>query len=157
MTDATAVVKLTNDVTAQLQETTSTAVGSIAGASTDSQTNATVINPTQAQLPSLSNPTELIQKTGQVTLGVEINQNGVKVNAGADLKAALANLAKVDICLDASASLGSIDDGSLADCSQLENLKTVPEPTNIAALGIISTYILFLKGKLSKSGKVSVS
>lgn len=155
--DTTAGVSIINNITATLQETTNTTVSSIGGVSTDSQTTATVINPTQVQLPSLSNPTELIQKTGQATLGLQINQQGVTVDAGADLSLGLGNLAQVGICLDGNVSLGSTGRNALADCTKPDEPERVPEPATIGGLGLISAYMMFLKRRLSKSTKVSVS
>ncbi|HEY9804666.1 MAG TPA: PEP-CTERM sorting domain-containing protein [Leptolyngbyaceae cyanobacterium] len=161
--DTTASIAQTNSITAQLQETTSTTVSSVAGVSTDSQTTATVINPTQllnpseVQLPSLSNPKELIQKTGQATVGLQVNQQGVTLNTGADLNLGLGNLAQVGICLDGNVSLGSTGRNALADCTKPNEPERVPEPATIGGLGIISAYMMFLKRRLSKSRKVSVS
>ncbi|MBD2503485.1 PEP-CTERM sorting domain-containing protein [Anabaena azotica] len=155
--DTTAGVSLINNITATLQETTNTTVGSIAGVSTDSQTTATVINPTQLQPPSLSNPKELIQKTGQVTLGLQVNQQGVTLNTGANLNLGLGNLAQVGICLDGNVSLGSTGRNALADCTKPDEPERVPEPATIGGLGLISAYMMFLKRRLSKSRKVSVS
>jgi hypothetical protein len=68
----------------------------------------------------------------------------------------LGNLAQVDICLDGSAVLGSTDDGSLALCSLSKESRSVPEPGTIFGLGIISAYMIFLRGKLSNSRKTSI-
>ncbi|MBD2385691.1 PEP-CTERM sorting domain-containing protein [Cylindrospermum sp. FACHB-282] len=147
---ATTETVVTNGVTSSLQETTQTNIGTLAGASTDSQTTATVVNPTEAQLPSLNNPTEIIQTTGQgILLGVEANQQGLQANVGADLTVGVGNLANIKICLDGSASIGSPDAGSLANCSTSTEPRKVPEPGIIGSLALLGVYFISRKSQLS--------
>jgi hypothetical protein len=144
---ATSQTVATNGVTTSLQETTLSNIGTLAGASTDSQTTATVVNPTDAQIPSLNNPTEIVQKTGEATLGVEANQQGVQANVGADLTIGVGNLANVNICLDGSASLGSPDAGSLANCSTSNQPREIPEPGIIGSLALLGVYFISRKSQ----------
>lgn len=147
-TQTTTTTSLTNTLNTNLQETTNTAVGTIAGASTDSQTTTTVVNPTEI-LPALtstvSNPETLIEPNGQLNGTVTVNNEGVKVDTSADLNVKVGSLADVNICLDGSASIGSPDHGSLANCSQQP--REVPEPAFIGGLIILGAYLMTNKKK----------
>ncbi|HLO84371.1 MAG TPA: PEP-CTERM sorting domain-containing protein [Nostocaceae cyanobacterium] len=160
---AAAGATLGNTLNATLQETTNTALGTIAGASTDSQTTATVVNPTQivpALTSTLSNPSTLIQPNGQLGLGVGINNQGVKADADANLSVGVGDLAQVKICLDASASIGSPDNGSLANCYKKPKPpepKKTPEPAAIGGLAVLGAYLFTRKNKaanLAKSAQI---
>jgi hypothetical protein len=144
---------LTDSLNATLQETTNTAVGTIAGASTDSQTTATIVNPTQivpALTSTLNDPSSLIQPDGQLNIGVTINDQGVKADVNTNLNLGIGDLANVNICLDGSASVGSPDDGSLANCPQKpQKPKEVPEPAFIGGLVLLGAYLTVGKKKIS--------
>jgi hypothetical protein len=144
----TTTTSLTNTLNTSLQETTNTTVGTIAGASTDSQTTATVVNPTEI-LPALtstvSNPETLIEPDGQLNGTVTVNNEGVKVDTNADLNIKVGSLADVNICLDGSASIGSPDSGSLANCSQQP--REIPEPAFIGGLFLLGGYLMTNKKK----------
>ncbi|TAE61650.1 MAG: hypothetical protein EAZ76_04805 [Nostocales cyanobacterium] len=147
-TQTTTTTSLTDTLNTSLQETTNTTVGTIAGASTDSQTTATVVNPTEidsALTSTLSNPENLIEPNGQLNGTVMVNDEGVKLETNADLNVTVGSLADVNICLDGSASIGSPDNGSLANCS--EQPRQVPEPAFIGGLFMLGGYLITHKKK----------
>ncbi len=151
--DATAKTEIKKGVTSSAQETTSTTVGTVAGASSDSQTTASVADPTQLNLSSLSKylnqPTEIIQKTGQATVAVESDKEGIHIGAKADLGVKVDPLANVGICLDSNVSLSSPNPSSAANCS--ESITQVPEPGAIGGLALIGAYLIYRrKGKVSR-------
>ena len=133
-------------IDADLKETTTTNVGQLAGASTDSLTTASVTDPTKVNLDSLkqqlNEPTEIIQKTGEATVKIKSDEQGIHVDAKADLGVEVAKLATVGICLDGSASLGSRDDGSLANCHKSVKPQEVPEPGAIGGIALLGAYLI---------------
>ncbi|MBC1238298.1 PEP-CTERM sorting domain-containing protein [Nostoc sp. 2RC] len=114
VTKTTSTVEVGKNVTATVQETTNTTVGQVAGASTDSTTTAKV-DPSQI-VPSLTNPTELLQITGGAALGIQSNQQSTQADAQANLGVGIGDFATVGICLDANATLGILNQGSSANC-----------------------------------------
>jgi hypothetical protein len=124
VTTTTNTAEVGKGVTATLQETTNTTIGQLAGVATDSTTTAEVKDPSQAQLPSLDNPTALVQTTGQAAVGTNTTQQSTQADAKADLGLEIADFAKVGICLDASATLGIVNEGSSANCSK--TVETLP-------------------------------
>ncbi|MBD2611955.1 PEP-CTERM sorting domain-containing protein [Nostoc punctiforme FACHB-252] len=126
VTKTTSTVEVGKNVTATVQETTNTTVGQVAGASTDSTTTAKV-DPSQI-LPSLTNPTELLQITGGAALGIQSNQQSTQADAQANLGVGIGDFATVGICLDANATLGILNQGSSANCPKdVETPPTVVE------------------------------
>jgi hypothetical protein len=157
-TQTTSEATLADTLNTSLQETTNTAIGTIAGASTDSQTTATVVNPTEivpTSTSTLSSPSTLIQPNGQLNVEATINNQGVTADTNANLDLGVGSLANVNICLDGSASIGSPDSGSLANCS--EKPREVPEPAYIGGLVILGAYLMTNKKKtpsLTNSPKI---
>jgi hypothetical protein len=147
---STSLGGLTQGLTSTLQETTLTNVGSLAGASTDSLTTVTVGNLTQPQLPSLTDLKGIIQQVGQTQLDIQINNQGVTVDANANLNVGVGNLANVGICLDASAAVGSPAGSSLANC---EKKREIPEPGGIGGLVLLGIYLSYRKIKFSEFTK----
>lgn len=142
-------------VTSVTKETTSTTVGRVAGASSDSQTTASVADPTQLNSSSLNTylnqPTEVIQKTGQATVAVERDKEGIYVDAKADLGVKVDPLANVGICLDSNVSLGSPNPSSAANCFKSTKKRKVPEPGAIGGLALIVAYLIYRRqGKASQ-------
>lgn len=143
-------------IASDLKETTSTNVGQLAGASTDSLTTASVTDPTQVKLDSLkqylNQPTEVIQKTGEATVKIKSDEQGIHADAKANLGVEVGKLAKVGICLDSSVSLGSPDDGSIANCPKSVKAQEVPESGTIGGLALLGAYLIYRrKGKVSQS------
>jgi hypothetical protein len=127
VTKTTSTVEVGKNVTATVQETTNTTVGQVAGASTDSTTTAKV-DPSQI-LPSLTNPTELLQITGGAALGIQSNQQSTQADAQANLGVGIGDFATVGICLDANATLGILNQGSSANCPK--DVETPPPPAPV--------------------------
>lgn len=90
----------------------------MAGVATDSTTTAQVKDPSQVKLPSLDNPTQIVQTTGQAAVGIKADQQSIQADAKANLGVQIADLATVGICLDANATLGIVNKGSSANCSK---------------------------------------
>ncbi|HLP89898.1 MAG TPA: PEP-CTERM sorting domain-containing protein [Nostocaceae cyanobacterium] len=152
--ETTLEATLNNGLTATLEETTNTDIGAIVGASTDSQTGVTIVDPNQlvpALISTLNNPENLLQPDGQLNLGITINNEGINIDTNADLSLGIGDLAQVNICLDGSASIGSPDGSSLANCPQSNQHqqptqpKEVPEPAAIGSLVIVGAYLLTRK------------
>ncbi len=127
VTKTTSTVEVGKNVTATVQETTNTTVGQVAGASTDSTTTAKV-DPSQI-VPSLTNPTELLQITGGAALGIQSNQQSTQADAQANLGVGIGDFATVGICLDANATLGILNQGSSANCPK--DVETPPTPAPV--------------------------
>ncbi len=127
VTKTTSTVEVGKNVTATVQETTNTTVGQVAGASTDSTTTAKV-DPSQI-VPSLTNPTELLQITGGAALGIQSNQQSTQADAQANLGVGIGDFATVGICLDANATLGILNQGSSANCPK--DVETPPPPAPV--------------------------
>ncbi|QSJ17107.1 PEP-CTERM sorting domain-containing protein [Nostoc sp. UHCC 0702] len=139
---ATASLEAAKGINSKLQETTTSTIGSVAGVSTDSVTTVKLAEPTQAQLSSLSNPTQIIQQTGQATVDVQADQQGAKVNIAADLTLKIGDLAEVNTCLDAEVLIGSSYVDSLANCSKKDKPRRVPEPTLLGGLAVLGLYLI---------------
>ncbi|MDZ8092870.1 MAG: hypothetical protein RMZ42_13215, partial [Nostoc sp. DedQUE05] len=117
VTTTTNTAEVAKGVKATVQETTNTTVGQVAGVATDSKTTVQVKDPSQVKLPSLDNPTQIVQTTGQAAVGIKADQQSTQANAKADLGVQIADLATVGICLDANATLGIANKNSSANCS----------------------------------------
>ncbi len=109
----------------------------MAGVATDSKTTAQVKDPSQVKLPSLDNPTQLVQTTGQAAVGIKADQQSTQADAKANLGVQIADLATVGICLDANATLGIVNKGSSANCSKAVETPPVGIETLAAALGTL--------------------
>ncbi|WP_375510909.1 PEP-CTERM sorting domain-containing protein [uncultured Nostoc sp.] len=118
VTTTTNTAEVAKGVKATVQEITNTTVGQLAGVATDSTTTAQVKDPSQVKLPSLDNPTQIVQTIGQAAVGIKADQQSTQADAKADLGAQIPDLATVGICLDASAILGIVNKGSSANCSK---------------------------------------
>ncbi|MEC4985152.1 MAG: PEP-CTERM sorting domain-containing protein [Oscillatoria sp. PMC 1068.18] len=140
--DALVEATVDGDINAVVEETTETDVGNLGGASTDSQTEAQVNDLHDADLSSLTDLDNLINTDGELNVTAEVDEDGIQVDADADLGVAVGDLAEVGICLDASASVGSPDGSSLADCSEEPPVQSVPEPTAIASLLLLGGFFL---------------
>ncbi|MEH2081778.1 MAG: PEP-CTERM sorting domain-containing protein [Nostoc sp.] len=117
-TTNTATAEVGKGVKATVQETTNTSVGQLAGVATDSKTTAQVKDPNQVKLPSLDNPTQIVQTTGQAAVGIKADQQSTQADAKANLGVQITDLATVGICLDANATLGIANKNSSANCSK---------------------------------------
>ncbi|MFN6568508.1 PEP-CTERM sorting domain-containing protein [Dendronalium sp. ChiSLP03b] len=170
VTQTTAIAEVGQGVTAAVQETTHTTVGQVAGVATDSTTTAQVQDPSQVQLPSLDDLTKIVQTTGEATVGIQIDQQSTQVDAKADLGVEIANFAEVGICLDANATLGIVNQGSSANCSEAVNTSpepietppvviqippdtdennSVPEPATLGGLALLGVYFISRRRQVS--------
>jgi len=163
VTTTTSTAEVGNNITATVQETTNTTVGQVAGVGTDSTTTAQV-DPSQIKLPSLDNLAETVQTTGGATVGIQSNQQSTQADAEANLGIKIGDFATVGICLDASATLGTLNQGSSANCpkdvetptsvvetphyvpieipSPSVDVNSVPEPTTLGGLAFLGIYLI---------------
>ncbi|MDZ8187152.1 MAG: PEP-CTERM sorting domain-containing protein [Nostoc sp. ChiSLP02] len=119
----TSTTQVGNNITATVQETTNTTVGKVAGVGTDSTTTAQ-LDPSQIKLPSLDNLAQTVQTTGGATVGIQSNQQSTQADAEANLGVKIGDFATAGICLDASATLGILNQDSSANCPK--DVKTPP-------------------------------
>ena len=154
------VVANSQKVEGQLTETTVTAVGSAAGAGTDSQTSAGVNSPTNAAQTNaavadlINNP---LTPSGSASSTVSGNQNSINAASGANLGVNVGDTVQAHICLDGKASIGSSGDGSLANCNSSGSAKSVPEPATTGAAAILGAYLLCSRRRSKSAARLGMS
>jgi hypothetical protein len=88
------------NITSKAKETTQTTVGEIAGASSDSQIKAETEEIKDLEIPSLSQPKNIITHEGKAEIKGEINQEEIKSQIAVDKEISVEKVATVDICLE---------------------------------------------------------
>ncbi|MDZ7962045.1 MAG: PEP-CTERM sorting domain-containing protein [Aulosira sp. DedQUE10] len=131
-----------------LSGTTNTNALNQAGATTDINTiHAGVSDPTQN--PSSVSP--VVQNTGGgTTLNVTGDNNSINTHLTSDEHLNVGNVATVDICLDANATLGGSPASSVANCATKSQKVEVPEPTTIGGLILLGGYFFFRRRQVAK-------